>query len=141
MTDQPALATFEYSEHEDGRRDDEFVIHVHAGIETKRDLMATIANAGNFPDQFGENWDALSDCLRDFSWISQRKIAIVHCDLPLKTDSLECRNYLEVLTDAVWDWRESNQNPSQSGTWEYPEHELRVVFPTSQKSALISTLL
>lgn len=34
----------------------------------KRALMARIAASLGFPDGFGENWDALEDCLTDFSW-------------------------------------------------------------------------
>jgi len=30
--------------------------------------MASIAAALDFPDWFGKNWDALEDCLTDFSW-------------------------------------------------------------------------
>jgi hypothetical protein len=34
----------------------------------KRALMHRIAAALGFPDWFGENWDALEDCLTDMSW-------------------------------------------------------------------------
>ncbi len=34
----------------------------------KRALMQRIAAALGFPDWFGENWDALEDCLTDMSW-------------------------------------------------------------------------
>ena len=34
----------------------------------KADLLRTIAEALDFPDWFGNNWDALEDCLTDLSW-------------------------------------------------------------------------
>lgn len=37
-------------------------------ISEKTELMQTIAKALGFPDWFGGNWDALEDCLTDFSW-------------------------------------------------------------------------
>ena len=37
-------------------------------ISEKPELMQTIAKALGFPDWFGGNWDALEDCLTDFSW-------------------------------------------------------------------------
>ena len=37
-------------------------------VEAKSPLLQSIAKALEFPDWFGENWDALEDCLTDLSW-------------------------------------------------------------------------
>ena len=37
-------------------------------ISGKASLMQDIAKALGFPDWFGDNWDALEDCLTDLSW-------------------------------------------------------------------------
>ena len=39
------------------------------GCEDKAALLARIAAALHFPDWFGQNWDALADCLGDLSWL------------------------------------------------------------------------
>jgi RNAse (barnase) inhibitor barstar len=40
-----------------------------ADIKTDKDLFAVIASAMQFPDYFGNNWDALDECLSDMDWL------------------------------------------------------------------------
>ncbi len=35
-------------------------------IDTKEKLLALISEGMNFPEYFGKNWDALSECLDDY---------------------------------------------------------------------------
>jgi hypothetical protein len=37
-------------------------------VKAKAGFLKKLAHALNFPDYFGMNWDALSDCLTDLSW-------------------------------------------------------------------------
>ena len=39
------------------------------GCEDKDAVLARIAQALDFPEWFGRNWDALADCLDDLSWL------------------------------------------------------------------------
>jgi RNAse (barnase) inhibitor barstar len=97
------------------------------GIRSESELFDELSNQLSFPSYFGRNWNALSDLLRDLSWLPQRQVAIVHQDLPqLNRDSLVC--YLDVLSDAVADWS-SDEN-----------HELVVVFPPEVRSAVLELL-
>jgi len=39
-----------------------------AGVKGKAVLMERLQGALDFPEWFGQNWDALEDCLTDMSW-------------------------------------------------------------------------
>jgi len=39
------------------------------GVSDKDTFLAKLAQALHFPEWFGGNWDALSDCLSDLSWV------------------------------------------------------------------------
>ena len=71
---------------------DSFVLQIPHGIESKMELLDALSNTGKFPSYFGKNWDALFDCLRDFSWISQKQVVILHSDLPLIGNAQECKS-------------------------------------------------
>ena len=48
-----------------------------AGVGDKEGLLEACALSFDFPDSFGSNWDALSDCLQDFSWRSEQGYVIL----------------------------------------------------------------
>jgi Barstar (barnase inhibitor) len=125
---------FEYADFLESSQED-FVLRVLPGIRSKADLLAALASAGRFPDHFGGNWDALLDCLRDLSWIGNRKVVIMHSDVPLRNIPSECRTYLEILQTALADWSESAKRAAAESPAEWPhvEHEFRVVFPVEAR--------
>ncbi|MGH8021611.1 MAG: barstar family protein [Opitutaceae bacterium] len=97
--------------------DDSVRVWIPKSVKSSDELFRTIADGLRFPDWFGRNWNALFDCLCDFTWLSERRIIIAHEDVPL-LPSDQLREYLNVLRDAVRSWR-ANPGP----------HELVVVFP------------
>ena len=96
-----------------------------AGIVSKQQLLEVLARGLRFPDYFGYNWDALWDCLRDFHWMTERRVVIVHEELPTLLEH-DLVIYLELLNDAVADWQ-----PDE-------DHELVVVFPESVRAVIES---
>lgn len=102
--------------------DADFVVHL-SGISSKEELFKQLSDKLEMPDYFGYNWDAISDCLRDFHWIKQQKIILVHDDFP-QLNEHELSTYLQVLFEAVQDWKDGE------------EHSLEIVFPESVRSVV-----
>ena len=68
----------------------------------------------------------MGDCVNDLSWIKSKCILIKHDDLPRLTDA-DLKVYLEVLADAVYNWKGD-------------PHELIVAFPYSQKDHIVKLI-
>jgi RNAse (barnase) inhibitor barstar len=106
--------------------DSSWVGHI-TEVSSKIDLLKQISFSLKFPEYFGLNWDALYDCLRDFHWLSQHRIIIVHDDIP-HLDDQALNIYISVLYDAINDWKEGE------------EHELDVVFPKQYEQKIESLI-
>ena len=77
-----------------------------AGCTDKATLLARFASALQFPDWFGHNWDALSDCLTDLSWLPARHYRIELAQpQALRTAASETLDTtLEILAEAAEFW-------------------------------------
>lgn len=93
------------------------VAEVPASVSIKAALLDELHRRLNFPDYFGDNWDALDECIRDLSWLPPGAVIVKHVDLPLAADVANLKTYLSVLRDAVQKWSSSE------------ERKLVVVFP------------
>jgi Barstar (barnase inhibitor) len=106
---------------------DSFKGVVRPGVSNVGQLMDAVAEAMKFPKYFGENWNALSDCMRDFHWIDKKNVVLVHTDVPsIELDDLSI--YIDVLKGAVDDWKDTK------------EHELFIVFPALSKEKILSVM-
>jgi hypothetical protein len=94
------------------------VVSIPRNITGVRQLLGELSQRLSFPTYFGFNWNALSDCMRDFHWVSQRNIFLVHEDLPALSNN-DLLQYIEVLEESVRSWK-TNKN-----------HSLVVMFPES----------
>jgi RNAse (barnase) inhibitor barstar len=76
------------------------------GIATKAGLLRAIAETLAFPDWFGENWDALEDCLTDLSWRAAPGYVLVldNCGPLSRTDPEAFETLLEIFDSAAEYW-------------------------------------
>lgn len=84
---------------------------VDLGIVTeKQDLLDAFASDLEFPEYFGQNWDALSDCLMDFSWREAEGYVLVlegthHLEEALGEDY---DILMEILEETIKFWQEQD---------------------------------
>jgi RNAse (barnase) inhibitor barstar len=106
---------------------EDFVARIPPGLTTRAQLFGVLRRELRLPNYFGENWDALSDCLRDLSWIRSHRVILVHEDLP-RLDCESRAEYVDILQEAIHDWK-----PGEN-------HELIVVFPQECLDTIASVL-
>jgi RNAse (barnase) inhibitor barstar len=76
--------------------------------DDRNELFATVAKALKFPDWFGNNLDALADCLGDMSWLPADGYLVLleHCDRIHGTAEADFVNVLQVFQQVAEDWRD-----------------------------------
>jgi len=104
-----------------------FIAEVDYSVRSKGQLLNELYNKLQLPDYFGFNWDALSDCLRDFHWIRNKGIVLIHSATP-QIEENDLKIYLEILNDAAQDWQ-TDEN-----------HSFEVIFPKTSEDALKALL-
>lgn len=77
-----------------------------SGCEDKADLMSRLAKAGGFPGDFGANWDALSDVLRDMAWRTAPGYVWLIENAAEWRDAHQADfdTLLEILNEAAFEW-------------------------------------
>lgn len=76
-----------------------------SGCGDKAEFLHRIALAMRFPDWFGQNWDALADCLGDLGWLPADGYVIVleHADLFRVAAEADFMTALEIFEEAARD--------------------------------------
>jgi RNAse (barnase) inhibitor barstar len=80
------------------------------GVQEKGQFLAAIAHALRFPDWFGDNWDALKDCLTDLTWRKAPGYMIIleECQAFARAAPADFETALELFRLVADDWRESH---------------------------------
>ena len=73
---------------------------------TPAKLFAEFAQALEFPNYFGHNWDALEECLADLEWLPAKGyiVLITDAECVLPGNDEEYETFLEILRDAGEAW-------------------------------------
>lgn len=81
-----------------------------AGLNGKQAFLKSMAAALDFPEWFGNNWDALADCLGDLSWLPAEGYLLVleGAEGFRSRQAAEFATALQVLADAAEAWREAD---------------------------------
>lgn len=77
-----------------------------ARVTDKQGLLAACRRDLGFPPTFGSNWDALADCLQDFSWRDDtgRVINLTQTAGLARAAPQDFQSLLEILSDAARYW-------------------------------------
>ena len=81
------------------------LLEVPAELPDKDALLRWYVDALGMPEYFGANWDAFDECLRDLSWVEERRLVLFHRDVPIAANPKDRKIYIEVLANAVTDWK------------------------------------
>ena len=103
-------------------------------------LFAELAEALQFPDYFGHNWDALEECLTDFEWLPAKGYVLLftNAESVLPYQEEEFATLLEVLSDAGEAW--ASGQASQGAKRATPFHTLLAVSEREQSALMASGL-
>ena len=81
------------------------------GIDNKAALLAAVAKGLKLPEHFGNNWDALADCLEDGDWLGSHGMVIVirHAAGYRKAHPADWETLSDILNEAAEYWRERHK--------------------------------
>jgi RNAse (barnase) inhibitor barstar len=81
-----------------------------AAVRNKDEMLAAGGHALRFPEWFGQNWDALTDCLLDMGWLPATGYVIIldHCDGIHGRAEADFVTLMQTFQQAAETWREDN---------------------------------
>lgn len=107
----------------DFESDHVFLARLRPDIFNVDELFESLYHTLWLPCYFGRNWDALNECINDLSMQSERKVILIHENLP-DIDVGDLRIYIDILREAIGEWRARKERNQKELIFE-------VVFPES----------
>lgn len=82
-----------------------------AHADSRSSLLAALAKGLKLPQHFGNNWDALADCLEDGDWLGSHGMVIVirHAANYRKAHAADWETLSDILSEAAEYWRERHK--------------------------------
>jgi len=79
-------------------------------IVSKTDFLKASAKAMSFPEYFGNNWDALEDCITDLDWVAANGYILLYTqpEIFARNNPSELATAIDILRSAVEYWQETN---------------------------------
>ena len=86
------------------------VVDLH-GVGGKNELLEALAKGLKLPEHFGNNWDALADCLEDGDWLGSHGMVIFirHAATYRKAHPADWETLSDILSEAAEYWRERHK--------------------------------
>jgi|SRR6185369_4550914 len=113
-----------------------FAVRIVRGkkMKTLDGLFNEWAAALQFPFYFGENWNALKDCITDLDWLNAKGYLIVILDADsVLCDAPDCLSQMESLLEMLRLASSEWAMPIERGeTWDRTARPFRVVFQTTR---------
>ncbi len=75
-------------------------------LSDKMTILDTFANALKFPSNFGRNWDAFRDYIRDLSWLEIKRTAVLLQPIGEATANKTYSTLLDILDEASNYWKD-----------------------------------
>src|SRR5215467_10118917 len=82
--------------------------------ETKAGLLSEFAHRLHFPGYFGQNWDALEECLTDLEWLPATGYLIIMTDAEhvLASDEAGYTTFIQILQSCGEEWAAPSGTPA-----------------------------
>ena len=81
-----------------------------AAVTNKQQFLALCAKQMKLPPHFGENWDALADCVRDFAWLKSKGyvLHLTSGETFARAAADDYETALAVLSEAAAYWKDKD---------------------------------
>ncbi len=83
-----------------------------SGVASKAELLAALAKGLHLPEHFGNNWDALADCIEDEDWFGRAGcvISLTHSAAYRKAHTADWATIEDIFAEAADYWRERHKS-------------------------------